>query len=310
MLNSKIVLTAVSAVIAASAWLPPAVARTTPDASTATPTHALLPDLDQAALRSFALDRTGPRGHRRFHLGFDSAAANVGDGPLLVHGVRLGRVEPTMRADQLVEYSDGAERLTTGIGEIHFVKLHDHQHWHYLDFERYELRDDKTLGLIEHDQKTGFCLGDRYRSHPRTRLVNRAPRAVYGNACALHQPEIQGIFEGLSPGWGDLYKAILEGQSLDITAVPAGTYQLVNRVNPEGRLIERSTSNNGASERIRITWPHGHASYPSVYLLAACPDSYACHGSWSGPTPTFPDVPAGLPGGALIPKTTTPGGAP
>lgn len=309
MRHRKLIAVAAGLASAVLVALPTAGAQTTGSSGPAEAPRALLPDLDQAALRHFLLDRTGTRGHRRFHLGFDSAAANVGDGPLLLHGVRLGRLEPTMRADQLVEYSDGNERLTTGIGELQYVKLHDHQHWHFLDFERYELRDDTTLGLIEHDQKTGFCLGDRYRSHPRTHLANRAAHAVYGNACALHHPEIQGIFEGLSPGWGDVYKAILEGQSIDITNVPGGTYQLVNRVNPEGRLIERSTRNNGASERIRITWPHGHGSYPTVFQLASCPDSYGCHGSWSGPTPPFPDVPAGLPGGPAI-STTTPGGAP
>jgi hypothetical protein len=274
--------------------------------ATAQDASPLLPDLDQATPRRMQLRQViSPKRGRLFMLGFDSAAANVGDGPMLLHGVRLKGREPLMRADQLVRTNSGRLQLTKNVGRLRYIRFSDHQHWHFLDFMRYEIRDDRTLRLVLRDQKTGFCLGDRYRAPKGFRIPARVNRPQYGDNCALGKPGLLGIFEGLTPGWGDLYKASLEGQEIDITSLPAGTYQLVHRANPTGRLIEKTLANNSSSLRIRVRWPHGHSSYPTVTIIGACPGTLGCVGSWlPGPAPIPPDL-VGTPYGNALP-----GGAP
>jgi hypothetical protein len=52
--------------------------------------------------------------------------------------------------------------------------------------------------------------------------------------------------QGISPGWVDQYHMALEGQSIDITGSPEGTYYLVSKSNPDGFFIEKTLKNNEA----------------------------------------------------------------
>jgi hypothetical protein len=79
--------------------------------------------------------------------------------------------------------------------------------------------------------------------------------------------------EGISVGWGDDYKAFLEGQDLPLDGVPAGQYLLVHRVNADGHLRESSYANNAASVLFALAWRSGH---PYLRVLAVCPDSDRC----------------------------------
>ena len=264
------------------------------------PATPLLPDLDQALPRHLAVERVMVGDRARVRLGFDSAAANMGPGPLLVHGTRRSRTAPTMRADQLVRASDGSLQITKGVGGLRFIRLHDHWHWYFLDFERYEIRDDRTLELVTRDRKTGFCIGDRYRVERKINVLGRAAHRVYGDNCAPNRPRLMGIFEGLSPGFGDRYKALLEGQHIDISRLHSGIYQLVHRVNPAGRLIETTLANNSATLRLRIVWTRGHEERPDVTVLGVCPNAFGCAGAWwPGARPVPSDL-QGTPFGAAL----------
>ncbi len=100
-----------------------------------------------------------------------------------------------------------------------FAPCHDHHH--FGGWASYELRDGSgTLVAVGHKQ--AFCLLD-------TLSYEFRPSAGYD--CA---------FQGLSSGWGDLYDRSLDGQWVDVTGVPAGTYQLTVRVNVEGKVVEAS----------------------------------------------------------------------
>ena len=48
----------------------------------------------------------------------------------------------------------------------------------------------------------------------------------------------------LSVGWGDTYKADLEGQTLDLGDAGDGIYSVVSISNPRGRLLESDCANN------------------------------------------------------------------
>ena len=51
---------------------------------------------------------------------------------------------------------------------------------------------------------------------------------------------------------------------------------LVNRANANGKLHERSLTNNAASVRIRLTWPNGRRFAPRVAVLRVCEGRARC----------------------------------
>lgn len=227
----------------------------------------LLPDLDQAPIGAVSIDVE--QGRER--LVFLSAVENVGAGPLLVAGRRSGGAE--MTAAQLVRRADGSTIVHPLRAGLRFVVAETHRHWHLLGFERYELRtaDGKAVGR---DRKTGFCLGDRYDARASVRIPGEPPRAVWTQECGRGQPERLRIREGISPGFGDDYVPLLEGQYIDVTGLPAGRYLLVHEVNPGHDLREESYGNNAASALLELRRTSGGRA--TFAVLAACPDSPRC----------------------------------
>jgi hypothetical protein len=212
---------------------------------------APLPDLDQAEPRALSIVQ---RDHRLL-LVFASAVDNLGPGELVVEGRRVGGV---MRAWQVV----GRRRYALHV-PLRYVQSETHEHWHLPGFERYELRHARDYALAGRDRKTGFCLRDDYETRP----LNHKP--VWTGECGRRRPGALTVREGISPGFGDDYVPEKEGQSIDVTGVPAGRYVLVHWVNPDRVLRERSYANNAASVLIEL---HGRR----VELLARCAGSARC----------------------------------
>ena len=121
-----------------------------------------LPDLVQVTPTDLVITRSGSGAAASYVLGFRSAVSNVGDGPLIIEGHRPGQDIGTMVADQVIERDGAPAEVMSGAGELRYVVSPDHRHWHYLGFDRYELRRAGQLVAAVRDQKTGFCLGDRY----------------------------------------------------------------------------------------------------------------------------------------------------
>jgi hypothetical protein len=234
------------------------------------PAGELLPDLDQVAPAALSVvEKDG-----RERLVFLSSVENVGAGPLLVSGRRESVSEPEMRATQLIRRSDGSTEPFPLHARLRFVVSETHRHWHLLDFERYELRNEAghTLGR---DHKTGFCLGDRYDAHASTRLPGEPARAVWTQECGRGQTGRLRILEGLSPGFGDDYVPLLEGQYIDVTGVGPGRYLLVHRVNADRDIREESYANDAASVLLELErGPKGKAR---VSVLKTCPRSATCY---------------------------------
>jgi hypothetical protein len=89
----------------------------------------------------------------------------------------------------------------------------------YEDFAAFELRD--LAGMpAGFGHKAACCVAD---SLPILSLPSR------GYDCN---------FQGISPGWADLYPAGLDGQWVDVTGVPEGDYVLVITANPNGTVPE------------------------------------------------------------------------
>lgn len=235
-----------------------------------------LPDLNQAAPRDVQVQETIVGGKRRFRLGFDSAAGNLGAGPLTVHGYRTGAARD-MQVDQLITRSDGSSRQVRDVGVMSYAVHPDHDHWHFLGFERYELRRAGTLrARVGSDRKTGFCLGDRYPVRNARLLAGYSPFPEQADQCGLGQPRLRGLFAGISVGWADRYAAYLEGQYIDITRLAPGRYTLVHTTNPDRKLVESDYSDNSASVLLRIDWPRGWSAKPTVKVLSRCQERPVC----------------------------------
>jgi hypothetical protein len=76
------------------------------------------------------------------------------------------------------------------------------------------------------------------------------------------------VRQGISPGFGDDYVPLKEGQSIDVTGL-RGRFVLVHRVNPDRVLRERSYENNAASVLLELG--DGRAT-----VLRRCPARAAC----------------------------------
>ena len=228
----------------------------------------LLPDLDQAPPSAISVvERDG-----REHLVFLSAVENVGAGPLVV-SARREATQREMNTTQLVRRSDGSTATVSLRARLRFVVSETHRHWHLLGFETYELRtvDGETLGR---DQKTGFCLGDRYDASATTRLPGEPARAFWTQECGRGQTDRRRILEGISPGFGDDYVPLLEGQYIDVTGLAPGRYMLVHRVNSDRDIRESSYANNAASALVELARDSGGKA--SATVVRTCPGAPSC----------------------------------
>ena len=232
----------------------------------------LLPDLDQEAPSKLVLTKATVSGRRAFRLGFASAVTNVGAGPLIVDG-HSTRGAGAMRADQVLVRANGSTRRIVGVAALRYVRSTDHEHWHLIPFERYELRRAGTTASVGRDVKTGFCLGDRYDS--KRRLARKPSKNVFRSRCGLRSPHLLGLRQGISVGYGDDYDPTLEGQYVELTGLADGRYVLRHTVNADRRLLESDYSNNAASLLLQLEW---HGRTPVIRTLRICPASSRCRG--------------------------------
>jgi hypothetical protein len=231
---------------------------TSPDWANVPVSRELIPDLDQWAPTNVYVAR---HGSRRV-LAFQSAVANVGQGPVWIDG-RRKPTEKIMTAWQWVRRADGTIHRLASAGYLRYDVAASHSHWHFHPFERYELWKRNGVRALARDHKQGFCFGDR---HPVTRTARVYFRA---GECGLFRPSLRAVREGTSVGFVDIYPPEFHGQWIDITGIPDGRYVLVHRVNPEFALRERSYTNNEASVLVEL---RGVA----VRVLKRCPGSGDC----------------------------------
>jgi hypothetical protein len=234
------------------------------------PPEELLPDLDEAVPSALSVVKAGSS----YRLTFLSAVENDGPGPLLVEGSRTSRTQPAMNVQQLIRRTDGEIRRVRVRATMRYVRSETHSHWHLLPFARYELRTADGAELVAPDEKTGFCLGDRYEADTRLRVANEPAEPVWTEECGRGRPGVLEIAEGISPGYGDDYVPKLEGQYVDVTDVPSGRYLLVHRVNADRSLRETDYGNNAASVLLELR--RAKLGRPKVRILSECPEAKRC----------------------------------
>src|ERR671911_549494 len=231
-----------------------------------------LPDLEQRPPADLSVKTAVRGGRRHFLLGFDSATDNVGLGPIVIAARRPSRRTSFMRAAQIVKLAGRRRQTVPRIGVLRYVYSSTHTHWHVMGFQRYELRRATDNAVVLRDRKSGFCLADHY-AHAPGDFPNEPRGPVFKNYCEQGRPDALAVYQGTSVGYTDRYPSHFHGQNLDLTRLAAGTYVLVHRTNRSLLLRELRYENNAAAVRIRLGWPRGRSSVPSVRILKTCPDS-------------------------------------
>jgi hypothetical protein len=169
--------------------------------------------------------------------------ANVGNGPLEVFPSAVS-----------ANCDDDGEPGADGVASEHrfgCMRYHAaHDHWHTLDFARYELRKDPSGKLVAGSRKVGFCLVDTRPVFPGPGTPQH-PRYPFGSA-SPHVGCDQNATQGVSAGWADSYVFAVPGQQLDLTGLRRGHYCLISRADPLDLLDELNEENNVRRVRVAL----------------------------------------------------------
>jgi hypothetical protein len=251
-----------------------------PSLASAAAPRALLPDLAQGTPTDIGIALDSANGQPQVRLTFHSSVANVGEGPLVLSGRRAPGATD-MTAHQVVRRSDGSSYVRSpSAGTLKYVRASDHEHWHLLGFDRYELWSQDGARKLRGDRKQGFCLGDRFSLLSNKRMKHQPLKPEFTTYCAKNQPGITHIVEGISVGWGDDYRANIEGQYIDVTTIPAGRYLLVHRTNATHGLRELNPYNDVACAAIELRAPSAADQPPTVVALSNAQLCRATYDRW------------------------------
>jgi lysyl oxidase len=236
-----------------------------PGAGIASAGEGLLPNIIEEIPQHLAIQNT----QQHESLRFSTTHWNFGDGPLQVHGG--GQVAPCVidgvpyaqctHATQEILDSSGAIVATHAAGVAFFHP--EHNHWHQSAVAVFAIRatlDGAPIG--NSTLKTTFCLVDLDKSD----LVHQNSTRGYF--------ECNGDLQGISVGWGDEYHHSTEGQEIDVTNVPPGTYYLTQDADPDQHWLETNENDNRSWVRFRLS---RKGANPEITVL----DSYGYAGNSS-----------------------------
>jgi len=246
-LASSLVLTLAAAAVPAAAQTAPPIVTSAADAQAL---GGLLPDIMDEIPKHLSVQNTQQRESLRFsttHWNFGEGALQVRGGgqeaPCVVDGA------PTVCTFAMQEIFDAngqiVARHAAGIALFH----PEHNHWHQSDVATFAIRetlDGDPVGARVF--KTTFCLIDLDSSD----LIQVHKEKVYWDCDA----DLQGI----SVGYGDPYHHALEGQEIDITDLPEGTYYLTFDADPSQHWLETNDNNNRSWAKFRLQRKGANAS--------------------------------------------------
>lgn len=211
----------------------------------------LLPDIIVREADLYDNDIIPVNGRRLLRL--SNGTPNIGIGKLHLYG---STINPDLTRDvvQRIFRTDGSswDRLAGS-----FVYHPGHSHIHFDGWAQYRLRerpaDDSVGPVVAQGTKTSFCILDLVPYD--ASLPGYNPAGEF-RTCG-------STVQGLSVGWMDIYSRSLQGQNIDITGIPDGTYWLESEVDPDNHCLESDENNNIA--RIKITIADGATIPPDRF---------------------------------------------
>jgi hypothetical protein len=205
----------------------------------------LLPDLVADPSDDLVLATDSVGGTNRLLLRFAGYLHNVGAGPLDIRGSRPSSSVP-MGVVQRVR-NGNAWRSEPSPAQLFYETGDGHNHWHLMHAARYSLWNGERTAEVAPAMKVGFCLEDsqRVETHgPRNPVYSTDDPAQ--RFCMQGDPAATTVFEGISPGWRDVYHNRLAFQWVDVSEVQPGSYWLRSEVDPDGVILESSEANQPA----------------------------------------------------------------
>ena len=175
------------------------------------------------------------------YLRFSTLGWNNGAGPLEIRAGAIDSVNGKQEVIQRIYNDDGTySEVKAGSFTYHAT----HGHIHFDDYALYTLQPVVANGAANRiGQKTTFCIMDTTKVN--IRIPNASKRAIY-KTCG-------NVMQGMSVGWGDKYGYQLAGQSIDITGLENGDYDLKIEIDPKFHIVESNDADNTSTVRIRIT---------------------------------------------------------
>ena len=157
--------------------------------------------------------------------------------------------EPEKHPKENEEYLERPHGEEPSAGEMVYVNADGHHHFHLQHVAKYSLWNATKTAEVAPAQKVGFCLEDS--EHVETKVGPKNPVyadniAPYRDFCQRYRPNATSLYEGISPGWRDLYSSELAFQWVEVSNVPPGEYWLREDVNPDGFVKEAAGANTPA----------------------------------------------------------------
>lgn len=224
----------------------------------------VLPDLTMSPPQNFSIEVADNGKHE---LRFDTVMNNLGSGDFVVAADRDGN---DWTLTQRFAMKQGGTASAPVSASMSFGG-DGHDHWHIIGAARYSLeRLDGELEGDRFDSKVGFCMFD---SVPQNRDLPGAPDSITHRKAGCGDEESEALEMGISIGWGDLYTSNIEGQYIDVTGLPEGSYRLLLEVDPDGVFQEEDRTNNTAWADFQLEAP-ATPNGPLTFALTGLGTSY------------------------------------
>jgi hypothetical protein len=205
----------------------------------------VLPDLVADPSDNLVLATDSSGGSNRLLLRFAGYIHNAGAGPLDIRGSRPN-TSAAMSVVQRVQ-NGGGWRSFPSPAQLFYETGDGHNHWHLMHAARYSLWNDARTAEVAPAMKVGFCLEDTEHVDaygPSNQVYSTDDPAQ--RFCMQGTPGATSVFEGISPGWRDVYHNRLAFQWVDVSDVQPGSYWLRSEVDPDGVLLESDEANQPA----------------------------------------------------------------
>jgi hypothetical protein len=249
-------------------------------------TLAVVPLLDTSVYAQTTTERLPDLGMRNFDniyiqettsgkrlLRFDSTIQNAGTGPFEVNASRSRTTSGYTSwsvAQRIYSSSNSPTPPTSSYRnvstpDVRMVWSGDgHNHWHIRNLATYGLERMDNGVKVGTGVKSGFCFFDSDKGNARLPKYYVTTSGSPGFSCAQGKRDALQVKAGISAGWGDIYRASLRDQYIDVTKLTAGRYRLRGTADAQRWFRESNTSNN-------VTWVELHIDGNNVRVVQQGP---------------------------------------